>query len=82
MTTWNSWPADWRTGSPGRTCPTCGTPTGRPVLRGLPTDDVQRALAHGEIDVVLGGCVVSPHDPTHQCTTCGRRFGRRSLGGS
>lgn len=66
-----SWPKHWLAGSPGRTCPVCKTKTCRPVLRGLPSGAVFKAIDRGEIDVVLGGCVVSDDDPTHQCSTCG-----------
>ena len=71
------WPKGWLASSPGRMCPKCKTKTGRPIMWGMPAPSVIEALNKGEIDVGIGGCVVSGDDPTHLCTTCGARFGTR-----
>jgi hypothetical protein len=70
------WPHEWRAGTPGALCPRCGTPTGRPILYGLPGPDVFEAERAGEIDIELGGCMVMGEDPRFRCRTCGLAFGR------
>ena len=50
-------PASW--------CPICGART-IPFIRGFPTPEDFAAEARG--DVILGGCGVSPSDPTDVCT--------------
>ena len=74
----SSWPADWLAASPGRVCPFCKTASGRPIVRGMPGPDLMQAISRGRLNVVLGGCCISDHDPTHQCSRCGRTFGSPS----
>lgn len=69
------WPRTWRTATFGRACPACGERSGRPILRGMPSNDVFQALERGEISIVVGGCCVAEDDPSHECTRCGTRFG-------
>ena len=59
-------------------CPMCG---GRliPILYGMPTHDAVEAAKRGEI--ILGGCVVAPDDPTHGCPECRGRFRERTRSG-
>lgn len=42
------WPKGWRSSAPGIEYPSCGESTGRPILMGMPTDDVFAALDAGE----------------------------------
>lgn len=60
----------------GTPCPRCGTGRLRPILYGFPTPAAFEAADRG--DLVLGGCVISDHDPMTACPTCGARFGDRS----
>ena len=72
-----TWPKTWLRTTPGRACPSCGARAGRPIIWGMPTGEVFEALDSGEIDVGIGGCVVSEDDPTHVCGSCGHEWGRR-----
>jgi DNA-directed RNA polymerase subunit RPC12/RpoP len=71
----NQWPPEWRRSSPGAQCPNCGARSGRPILWGMPTADVFEAISAGEIDVEIGGCLVTDDDPKYRCSTCGLSFG-------
>ena len=73
----SDWPKKWRAGTAGLTCPRCGERAGRPILRGMPTHEVFRAIDEGVIDIALGGCCIVPDDPTHECSECGHQFERR-----
>lgn len=46
------------------TCPACGAPMAR-IVYGYPGPELWNRVNRGE--VVLGGCIVSFSDPTHQC---------------
>ena len=46
------------------TCPTCGE-RGTPIVYGYPSLELFEAASRRE--VVLGGCVVTGDDPTHEC---------------
>ena len=49
-------------------CPTCDSETGlREILYGLPAEPVD------ESKYVIGGCLVSGHDPIWVCVDCGWR---------
>ena len=53
------------------TCPACGAIGSlRPIVYGLPSLEL-RAQADRD-EVVLGGCLVDPEDPTHFCRSCER----------
>jgi hypothetical protein len=53
----------------GSTCPQCGSQELIPIVYGMPGSDRMAAAERNEI--ALGGCVVSDHDPTHRCSSCG-----------
>jgi primosomal protein N' len=59
-----------------RKCPACGSSHMADILYGLPvfSEELQAALDTGRI--VLGGCVVTDHDPSWQCTDCATRIYR------
>jgi hypothetical protein len=58
-------------------CPRCGSRKRRRILYGFP---VRMLTAEEERRFVLGGCVISLDDPTHECNDCGERYdGRRDL---
>lgn len=61
-----------------RSCPVCGKTTIAPIMYGLP--DFNEELEHDvrEGKIVLGGCVVSDHDPQWMCTSCGALFYQKS----
>ena len=41
----------------------------------MPTADVIEAISAGEIDVEIGGCLVTDDDPKYSCSACGLSFG-------
>ena len=50
-------------------CPSCGKIARMtPIVFGYPGVELWTAERRGE--VVLGGCVVGPTDPTHRCVAC------------
>ncbi|MFT5203460.1 MAG: hypothetical protein ACI9C1_002860 [Candidatus Aldehydirespiratoraceae bacterium] len=57
---------------PGR-CPTCQRATIVPIAYGYPGPEMWAAVDRGEI--VLGGCVVTPENPSWECTACQQRGG-------
>jgi len=57
-------------------CPNCQSTNHAEILWGLPAD--MRAIEE-ELDkkeIVLGGCVVTGHDPKWECNECLIRWGR------
>jgi hypothetical protein len=50
-------------------CPLCGRREAVEIVYGLPDHEGVAVAERGEI--VLGGCVVAPDDPTVQCRSCG-----------
>ena len=50
-------------------CPKCGSREVIPIVYGMPGPELLRKSAEGR--VALGGCVVSPENPTVECQTCG-----------
>jgi hypothetical protein len=70
-----------RTDLEPRRCPTCGAPA-VPIVYGLPGPELWEASERGE--VILGGCVIIPENPSHGCTNghrwlqSRRRNGHRS----
>ena len=56
-------------------CPRCASTDTAPIMYGLPAfnEELDRALENHEI--VLGGCVVTPMQPTRYCYGCDREFG-------
>lgn len=75
----SDWPLEWRTSTPGAMCPSCHTPTGRPILYGLPSPGVFAAQEGGDIDIVLAGCIIWGDDPAYHCRGCGQDFGSREV---
>ncbi len=69
-------PTELASGKPAKMRPACGRRVGRPILRCMPTDEVFAAIDDGSIDIVLGGCIISPDDHDHRCTNCGTEFDR------
>lgn len=54
-------------------CPACHrTVRPTPIVWGLPSHVGFEAAERGE--VVLGGCLVSPFDPSHVCPECSTRL--------
>jgi hypothetical protein len=68
-------PKRWLADSPGKRCPNCGERSGRPIVRGMPTNEVDAAAEHGTIDVFLDGCIVGPDDAKYHCSNCATEFG-------
>lgn len=52
----------------GIKCPLCGENNMAPIIYGYPTPELVE-LARKDM-VALGGCVVSPDNPTHYCYSC------------
>lgn len=69
------WPRRWLATSRRRRCPNCDQRSGRPILRGMPTDEVEAAAHEGTIDVYFGGCIVGTDDPKYHCSNCDTEFG-------
>ena len=55
-----------------KSCHHCGSKEVAEILYGLPGTEAMAAAGRGE--VVLGGCCVSPEDPTHVCRACGSEW--------
>ena len=55
-------------------CPKCNSPNIAEILWGYPDMD---ALKEGldKKEIVLGGCIVSDHDPKWECNECNKRWG-------
>lgn len=51
-----------------RKCPACGEGKVVPIVYGYPGGEMIRKSGEGEI--TLGGCVISPEDPSWQCLAC------------
>lgn len=51
-----------------RGCPHCGEKTSVRIVYGLPHGELMVRAERGEI--LLGGCIISPDQPTRACTTC------------
>ena len=45
-----------------------------PIVYGLPGGDLWEAADRGEVS--LGGCLISPGNPTEECVLCGKRRGK------
>jgi hypothetical protein len=39
----------------------------------MPSYEVVEALEHGDIGIVIGGCIVEDDNPNHECTACGHQ---------
>lgn len=58
-------------------CPSCDGKNIAEILWGYPEDveSIKEELDRKEI--VLGGCLVTDHDPTWECNECNHRWGER-----
>ena len=57
-----------------QTCPSCNGKNIAKIFWGLPADmrSIEGALEKEEI--VLGGCIVTSHDPKWECNNCYHRW--------
>jgi hypothetical protein len=53
----------------------CSSAKVRPIVYGEPSAELEHRAKRRE--VVLGGCIVSDHDPAWDCGDCSHRFGDR-----
>ncbi len=51
-----------------RRCPRCGSSAIVPIVYGMPSQQLFRRSQRRE--VLLGGCVLSPDQPSHGCADC------------
>ncbi len=58
-------------------CPNCNKEWIAEILWGYPEDveSIKEELERKEI--VLGGCLVTDHDPTWECNECNHQWGER-----
>jgi len=58
-------------------CPNCNNDEIAFIFWGYPNldNDMEKAVENKEI--VMGGCIVSDHDPKWECTECHHRWGKR-----
>ena len=54
------------------TCPRCGSSKVVRIAYGYPGADMHKEVERGE--AVLGGCMVFPDSPSHECGDCGHRI--------
>ena len=52
------------------TCPRCGSSNIVRIAYGYPGAEMQAEVRRG--DAILGGCLVYPESPSHECRDCGR----------
>lgn len=64
------------------TCPNCGSESAARIAYGLPgpLDEKTRYMLENK-EIIFGGCIISDDSPTHQCNSCGKRFGTVKMGG-
>ena len=60
------------------TCPRCGSSEIVRIAYGYPGPDMHKEVKRGE--AVLGGCMVFPDSPSHECGRCGHRIREGSAG--
>ena len=58
-------------------CPNCNNDEIAFIFWGYPNldSDMEKAVENKEI--IMGGCIVSDHDPKWECTECHQRWGER-----
>ena len=61
----------------GHTCPQCNKDDVALIFWGYPgnMDNIKKEIEKKEI--VLGGCIVTDHDPKWECNRCFHRWGKR-----
>jgi hypothetical protein len=59
-------------------CPNCGNAWIAEIFWGYPGDfDNQMQKQVERKEIVMGGCLVSDHDPKWECNNCNHRWGER-----
>ena len=58
-------------------CPNCGKTWIAKILWEYPSDLKSIEYELGRKDVILGGCIVTDHDPKWACNSCNHRWGER-----
>jgi ribosomal protein S27AE len=58
-------------------CPNCGKLSIAEIFWGYPADmkEIEKEIDEGKI--VLGGCIITNHDPKWECNKCHHRWGNR-----
>lgn len=62
---------------PNFMCPSCNSKNIALILWGYPNLDEEMQKAIDNKKIVLGGCMVTDHDPKWECTACYHRWGER-----
>jgi hypothetical protein len=60
-------------------CPACSSGDVLPIVYGEPMPDVKGSLGgpiQPDDEVVIGGCLIAPENPTWRCKACVHDFGR------
>lgn len=60
------------------TCPRCGSPNVVRIAYGYPGAEMQDEVRRGE--AILGGCLVYPESPSHECRDCDEWFRSGTVG--
>ena len=58
-------------------CPNCNSKKIALILWGYANFDREMEKAVENKEIVLGGCLVTDHDPKWECTACSHRWGER-----
>jgi len=58
-------------------CPECDSSSVAEILWGYPADMKELEKELDEKKIVLGGCIVTEHDPRWECNECLTRWGER-----
>ena len=58
-------------------CSNCNGETIALILWGYPQFDREMEKAVKDKEIVLGGCLVTDHDPKWECTDCHHQWGER-----
>lgn len=61
-------------------CPDCSSRKVRPIIYGEPSPELAERAERRE--VVLGGCLITGHDPAWDCADCTNRFGEAAESGT
>jgi len=59
-------------------CPKCKSEKIATIFWGFPGDMKELEKEIEEKKIVLGGCIVTDHDPKWECTACNHRWGERN----
>jgi hypothetical protein len=55
-------------------CTRCDSTDVVPIFWGMPSPELVEGISTGEVDAIIGGCIVEEPSPTHECRRCGSRF--------